>query len=70
MTEWAPRIYDAESDLEAMRLRERAGAAMGEAIEQTEGITLDEYRSIYATAQSDSKLAERLIALYRERSDP
>lgn len=68
MEQWLPRIYGAGSEAEAGRLREQADAAMIAAIEQIEGMTLDDYRSIYGAAQDDPALATWLIELYQRRA--
>lgn len=70
MEQWLPRIYGAESEAEAARLREQADAAMITAIEQVEGMTVHDYRSIYSAAQDDPELAIWLIELYQKQAGP
>lgn len=62
--QWAPTIDGADSEARAAQLRERADAA----IDETEGMTLNEYRLIYFMAQSDPPLAARLMELFEQRT--
>ena len=67
--EWNPRIQAAQSEEEATKLREQASAEMIESIDQTEGISVDEYQQIGQAAQNDPALAARITEIYDERTE-
>lgn len=64
--EWHLRITRAKSEVEAERLREQANRAMGNAIRETKGITVDEYRTTYYTAKRNAELAAYLSDLLQQ----
>lgn len=55
--EWAPHIKRAEDPDSAETLRREADAEMALAIEETDGIMLDDFRSIYHVALCDAAIA-------------
>lgn len=57
--EWAPRVQSAGSNEEAEQLAQQAQGQMVEAIEG-EGLTVQRYNEIYAQAQMDADLADRI----------
>lgn len=59
--EWQPKVQEAGSPQEAQQLQQAAQAEMVKAIEK-EGLTVDRYNQIYAQAQADPALAERIRA--------
>lgn len=65
--EWQPRIMAAETDEQAAQLREQANVELAQAIEATEGMTLQEYQQIGQAAQADPELSERIHDIYEAR---
>lgn len=65
--DWRPRITAAESEEQAAQLREQANEELAEAIEQTEGMSLEEYQQIGQAAQADPELSERINEIYQAR---
>lgn len=65
--QWAPRIQNAQSEAEAADLREQANGELVAAIEQTDGITIDEYRAISQAAQNDPALMAQISEMFDER---
>jgi hypothetical protein len=57
----ATKINDVKTDEEANELRAEIDAQVEEAIEQTDGITLAEYKEIHQAAQQDPELENRII---------
>ena len=64
---WRPRITAAESEEQAAQLREQANEELAEAIEETEGMSLEEYQQIGQAAQADPELSERINEIYQAR---
>ena len=64
--EWTPRIKAAESQEAADDLKAQASAELVAAVEATDGISPDEYRTIAQAAQSDPALAARIEAIYQQ----
>lgn len=62
---WSPRIAEAESEAKTNELREKAMAEMVDAVKD-EGLDVETYNRIYAAAQQDSDLAEK-ITEYRDQ---
>lgn len=65
--DYAQRIEAAEDETAARELAQQASTEMRETVEQTEGITVDEYVEIGEAAQSDPALAERITMMVQER---
>jgi hypothetical protein len=65
--QWTPRIQGAASETEAAELRDQANGELVAAIEQTGGISVDEYREISQAAQSDPQLMARISGILDER---
>lgn len=63
--EWSPRIQAAEDEAEAAAMREQANVDLAEAIEQTEGMSVEEYQEIGRQAQQDPDLNARIQEIYR-----
>ncbi len=60
---WRPRI-EGETDKDAQRdLLEDANAAVARAIEETEGISAEEFQAIYDEAREDEALRRRIDAI-------
>lgn len=57
--EWAPKVQTAESQEAAEQIQGQAQAEMVAAIEG-EGLTVQRYNEIFAQAQADADLAERI----------
>jgi len=68
LDQWIPRIDNAASDAEADHLRAQATHALFTAVEQTDGITLDEYQAINDASRSDPDLTARIAKIYRART--
>ncbi len=65
--QWTPRIQGAQNETEATQMREQANGELVAVIQQSEGITVDEYRQISQAAQSDPALMARISEIYGER---
>lgn len=63
---YLPRVQAAKTAEEKQQLGQEAQQKMVEAVEGTEGITVDEYTSIVQAAQSDPKVAEQINGLIQE----
>jgi hypothetical protein len=67
MTEWSPRIQGAKDENEANTLRQQAQSEFVAAVEQTEGITIEEYQTIGQAAQQDPELNARIQKIYQTK---
>jgi hypothetical protein len=67
MAEWSPRIQGAKNEEEANTLRQQAQSEFVAAVEQTEGITIEEYQTIGQAAQQDPKLNARIQEIYQTK---
>jgi uncharacterized protein DUF4168 len=65
--QWTPRIQGAQNETEATQMREQANGELVAAIEQSDGITIDEYRQISQAAQSDPALMARISEIFDDR---
>jgi hypothetical protein len=65
--QWTPRIRGAQNETEAAQLREQANHELVAAIQQSNGISLDEYRQISEAAQKDPTLMARITEIYNNR---
>jgi Domain of unknown function (DUF4168) len=65
--QWTPRIQGATSETEAAELRDQANGELVAAIEQTGGISVDEYREISQAAQNDPQLMARISGIFDQR---
>ena len=59
--QYSATLAEAESESERESLIEEANEAMADAIEETPGITLDQYIAIMQQAQSDPELTQRIM---------
>lgn len=57
---YQPQIESAGTEEDQSRLRQEAGEKMVEAVNEAEGITLDEYNTIIQAAQTDPDLAQKI----------
>jgi hypothetical protein len=64
--EWTPRIQGAPSESDAAAMRDQANGELVNAINQANGITIDEYREISQAAQADPALMERISGIFEE----
>ena len=64
---WRPLIEGTADDDERNALIEDAQADLARAIEETEGISEDEYYAIYAAAREDEALRGRIDRIFRNR---
>ncbi len=60
MRAWRGKMQSAQSEDEQTAMLEKANQEIEQAIAATDGITLDEYQAIAATAQKDPAFAEKL----------
>jgi hypothetical protein len=58
--EYQPQLESAASPEEQDQVRIEAGERMIQAVEQADGITVDEYQGILQAAQTDPELAQRI----------
>jgi Domain of unknown function (DUF4168) len=65
--QWTPRIRSAASETEAAELRDQANGELVAAIEETGGISVDEYREISQAAQNDPQLMARISGIFDQR---
>ena len=61
--EYSETLAEAESDADREAVIEEANEAMANAVEETPGISLDEYVAILQQAQTDAELTERIMAM-------
>lgn len=66
--QWSPRIENAESEDEAAQMREQANAELAGAIDETEGISVEEYQAIGQQARQDPQLNARIQEIYQEKN--
>lgn len=64
---YTPRVQAAESEDEQKALVEEANVQIRGAVEEVDGISIDEYIAIGEAAQSDPALAQRITAMAQER---
>ena len=65
---WAPKIRSAENDEQAQAMNQQANAELRQAIEQTDGITIDEYKAISDAMREDGSLMTRIEAIYKKQT--
>lgn len=65
--QWTPRIQGAQDETEAAQLRDQANSELVAAIENAQGISVEEYREISQAAQSDPQLMARISGIFDER---
>ncbi len=66
--DFAPRAEAAENDAERQALAEEANTAIRGAIEETPGITIEEYVAIGQAAQQNPDLAQRITMMAQEKA--
>lgn len=66
--QWGPRIEEAENEQQAAQLREQANAEMVTAIDQTQGISVEEYQTIVQAARNDPQLSGQLQEMFEEQA--
>ena len=64
---WNPKIAEAKTPEEKQMVLTQAEGEAVKAIENTKGITVDEYRQIGEAARQDPQLAARLDKMYQAR---
>lgn len=65
---FAPRAESAETDAERQALAEEANTAIRGVIDETPGITIEEYVAIGQAAQENPDLAQRITVLAQEKA--
>jgi hypothetical protein len=68
--EYQPQLQAATDPEEQKRIRDEAGGKMVEAVENTDGISVEEYSQIIAQAQTDPELAQQINTLVQEAAQP
>jgi len=58
--QYTQRLQEAASETEQQQIQNEAGERMLQAVEATDGISLDEYNQIIQSAQADPNLAQRV----------
>lgn len=61
--EYAQKLQATDAKEEQQKLQEEAGGKMMEAVEQADGISVDEYNEVITAAQTDPDLAQRISGL-------
>jgi hypothetical protein len=64
--EWRPQIQAAPTDADRQKLAEQANQEMRAAVEDTDGMSVEEYQAIAQAAQADSELMARLDRVFKE----
>lgn len=64
--DFGPQLESAGTEEEQQSLRNEAGQMMLQAVEETDGISVDEYNQILRSAQDNPELAERLTQEIRQ----
>lgn len=64
--QYAPVLQSAESEEQQQEIIEQANGEMIDAIEGTDGMTLEDYESIAEDAAADQELSERIMARVEE----
>lgn len=64
---WNPKIAAAKTTEEKQKMMAQANAEATKMVENTKGITVEEYAQIGAAAQQDPELAARLDTIYQSR---
>ncbi len=65
---YTPQLEQAESPEQQQEIQQRASAEMVEAVEGSEGISVQEYTSIMQAAQANPELAQKLTEYIGEAS--
>lgn len=66
---YQPQIEQAADPDEQQRLREEATTGMMQAVEDADGITIEEYNAIFTTAQSNPQLAQQINTFVQEAAE-
>lgn len=64
--QYMARLQEAGSESEQQEIRNEAGQSILQAVEQADGISVDEYNQIIRSAQSDPELAQKLSDAIRQ----
>lgn len=64
---WNPKIAAAKTTEEKQKMMMQANTEATKVVENTKGITVEEYAQIGAAAQQDPQLAARLDKIYQSR---
>ena len=64
--QYTERFRQAPSDDEKQKVQVEATQQMEQAVDQTDGISVDEYNQIIQTAQTDEALAQKLNGMIGE----
>lgn len=64
---WRPRVEAAGTDDERMQLVEQANTEIAQTIDQTDGLSLEDYEAIVVAMRTDADLAQRVERELQER---
>jgi hypothetical protein len=64
--EYLPKLKQAKDETAQQKVREEAGAKMLKAVQDSGGISVNEYNQIAQTAQTDPDLANKITGYIRE----
>jgi len=67
---WRRRVEAAGTDDERMQLVEQANTEIAQTIEETDGLSLQDYEAIVVAMRTDADLAQRVERDLQERSRP
>lgn len=68
MEKWSPRIAGAADDREASMLHEQAVGELTGVVENTAGITVEEYRDIARAAKDDTALHAEIMEVRKRKA--
>lgn len=63
---WRPQIQAASNEADKQQMAEQANQEMRTAVEDTDGMSVEEYQAIAQAAQSDPQLMGRLDQVFQE----
>jgi hypothetical protein len=67
---YKPQLQAAENEEDQQRIQAEASRGMTQAVESTQGISVEEYNAIITTAQTNPEVAEQINTLIREAAEP
>lgn len=68
-TEYQSQMQTMETDEERQQLQQQTNQRMAQAVEETEGISIEEYNEIAQASRADEQLAEKINAYMEEAAN-
>ena len=68
VNEWQPKIQQAQDESQAEEMRQQANLELAQAVEDTAGISVEEYMAIGQEARQDPELAARIQDIYQAQA--